>query len=742
MDVPEAAEALCQRRLPSGEPAIAAPLSSRVWRAVGHHAFVIPVFLVIAFVISWFVTQGTWKFFEIEQFGTYYDALADSICHGRLDVPEEAIAGEAFIRDGKDYGYFGMTPALFRIPLNAWWPDKAQRWSRISLVVASLVSVLYTYRIILTLVATERSEGEAGSGSRAGEMSADAVAGLEPNGSCSAEGVRGARGGLTALDRAMIALFLLCAGIGSTHVFLSSRPFIYHEAIAWGSTLALACGYYALRYVIDGKLHQLIEVGGTAFLAFFARPTAGAGAVLICALLMLMLLGRWIAALRPPDRGRWAQKLITGFGAIPCRHLLRDGILIGSFVAVTVVCYLATNYAKFRTFDGVPVKYYVQYLQDPHRMSITGGQQIHVGNFKTCGVAYFWRPGIQFRRQFPWMFMPRPTKVYPNAMIDDIEWASTIPSSMPWLFLLWGVGMAGALRGRLRVFRAIRQPMIGLGIGGSLILVTVGLTERYLHDIYPFFVLGAAAGLCWLLRSHVLVKSFTLLVLACTGLFAILANNAFALEYQRDAVWGVPLDRVAQFHRWRADLDALVWNEPLTLIETAGPTPPLAPVPGQLWKVRRTNSIYWHNGAKWVAISGPGTSDLYHLRVRFGVPAPGVMEPLLTRGVTEAGDFVYVVYLDKGRVQLGYDHWGIGGPKSAPVRVALDSWHDVLIDLDHINRCVTVQLDGVIILQHETDFYPARPDQVRVGSNPIGGLPTQPFSGVIELLTTANVGRE
>jgi hypothetical protein len=37
---------------------------------------------------------------------SFYDAQAQSLLHGRIDVPPEAIATEAFMRNGKAYGYF------------------------------------------------------------------------------------------------------------------------------------------------------------------------------------------------------------------------------------------------------------------------------------------------------------------------------------------------------------------------------------------------------------------------------------------------------------------------------------------------------------------------------------------------------------------------------------------------------------------------------------------------------------
>jgi hypothetical protein len=732
MHASDASEFVAEPAAPSREPAAGRDggWPRRLAGAVGEHAFVLPVFLIIAVVIGWFVTQGTGKFFVVEPFGTYYDALAKSLEHGRFDVPANDIAEEAFIRDGKYYGYFGMTPALFRVPLNSLWASRTGQWSRISLLVACLASVLYTYRIVLALLhatGTSKDPNNAGPVSRDAERSASASTPLRV--------AANRRWGK--FDRAIVALFLLCAGIGSTHVFLSARPFIYHEAIAWGSTLALASAYYLLRYLLDGRLHLLIEAGVAAFLAFFARPTAGAGAVFACGVLAMLLLAQGYILHQNQKQWNWLDRVWRALGATDRKRPLRDGIVIGACVLFTGCCYLATNYLKFRTFDGVPVKYYTQYLDDPYRMKITGGKQIHLGNFGTCFVAYFVRPGAEFRRQFPWVFMSgRRVIVGRGAVIDEIEGSSTVPGSMPWLVFLWAIGIALAVWGGPHAARATRLPILGMAIGGSVILVTVGITERYVHDIYPFFAIAAAAGVAWIVRRrNKAFKAACLGVLAITGLFAIGANCAFALEYQRDIVWGVPADRVAQFRHWRACLDGLLFGEPLKPIETADATPPEAVVPGQLWKVRQSHAIYWYNGERWQTVSSPSGADEYRLKVHFGAPPVGTLESLLTRGAAGAGDFVYVVYLSEHRVQFNFEHWGDPNVSAAPIRLVGGLKHDVRIEFDVVNGTVKVSLDGATMISARGAIRPAGPNQTWIGKNPIGGLPTKPFSGTIEPLS-------
>jgi hypothetical protein len=484
--------------------------------SIRRHLLPLSFLLAAGWVFCWFVTQGDWRLFQSDPFGQYYDALAQSIRHGRLDVPPEAIGAEAFIRDGHYYGYFGMTPALFRLPFNSLIPSMWGRWSRLSILLACLASLVITYRIVLQFLTQPRGYNLARS------------------------------------DRLLIGVFLTSAGVGSTLVFLTSRAIVYHEAAAWGSTLALGSAGELFVYLADGRRRNLAAAGALAFLGVFARPTAAAGALLALAVVALLLLGKAAASTqRPSAWRRWIDLMPSTLSTSTPARLRSDGLMMLAMVTITVACYLATNYAKFRTFDGVPVKYYVEYIKSPRRMALTGGHQIHPENFRTCFTAYFLRKGLQVRREFPWLFMPEGFHLFPEARIDYVEQSSTVPMSMPWLLAAAIAGGALIVWPPHPIFRAARLPVLGLAAGGCVVLVTVGITERYMHDMYPALLFAGAAGLSGLLGTRGKVRFIGGAALAAMGLFAICANVAFTLEYQRELVWGVPAEKREEFHRWR-----------------------------------------------------------------------------------------------------------------------------------------------------------------------------------------------
>jgi hypothetical protein len=131
----------------------------------------------------------------------------------------------------------------------------------------------------------------------------------------------------------------------------------------------------------------------------------------------------------------------------------------------------------------------------------------------------------------------------------------------------------------------------------------------------------------------------------------------------------------------------------------------------------------------------------------------GRHEPLLTSGVTGAGDFIYVIYEDAHHVRIGFDHWNGGAFVSDPIPVDYLVPHELWIstgalypdessesslqeikalDRARLRSHVTVMLDGKPVISSDTTTYPASPSSVTIGTNNIGGSSADPvFSGNI-----------
>jgi hypothetical protein len=480
---------------------------SKVWR---NHAYILPSFLISLVVCAWFVTWGDWNFFEPEQFCGFYDAQALSMIDGRLNVPPTAIASEAFVFEGKTYGYFGIAPALLRLPLIVAFDGMDGLWSRLMMMIACAINLICAYRILRLI-------------------RRDAVT--------------------TRNQRVLHSLFILCAGIGSTNVFLIGRSFTYHEAIMWGGTFGLLFAWTLLKYFAKPSLGLLALASLFAFMSFHSRATVGTGTLLaMCSLIGILI---WRAIANPQAAHSW---LAFGVTAKPFQHALIAAIA----VSVTVATYFGVNYAKFRTLNGVPLQYYNFYKQIPVRMQITSGRQIHIENIPTTLATYFGLHGVSFDRNFPWVFPSRDPMIVGSPAIDVVEGFSTYPTSMPALTLLAVAGCALLVRGSGDMIRRVRLPAITLLAGGGIILATVGITERYLHDLYPALIVCAAVGVTRL-ESERRAAGKTA-VIAVLSLISVALNCSFSLIHQRTTT-GSPLAKQIEFKQLQQSIDRLLHGQ-------------------------------------------------------------------------------------------------------------------------------------------------------------------------------------
>jgi hypothetical protein len=315
----------------------------------------------------------------------------------------------------------------------------------------------------------------------------------------------------------------------------------------WGSTFALAWAWALIRYFQTGSTRLLILAGSFAFLSFHSRPTAGTGT----------LLGLGIVAASLLSTGALAERL----GAGNIRNRRSSQILIlATAVLITLGVYFAVNYAKFRTFNGIPVQYYQLYVQNPERMQVTGGRQLHIENIPTATANYFGGNGIRLGYDFPWIYLNDRAHVIGSPSLDVVEPFSTVPVSMPALTVLAVIGGIAICRGNTAGACRARIPALALLAGGSIVLTTVGITERYLHDFYPGLILLAATGLAAAGGNR--YQRTATAILAMFTLVSVVLNCSFGLVFQRAAPWGVPVEKRTEFAHWQRSMASFFGQSP------------------------------------------------------------------------------------------------------------------------------------------------------------------------------------
>ncbi len=455
------------------------------------HVWAAASILVCGAVFAALVTGGTFRFLVEDSFGTFYDHQAASLLRGHLDVPGEALSGEAFVVGGKIYGYFGITPALLRLPLVA-----------SGIAFGKLIRIFLLGNFVAALVAAYALLCHA-TGTLCGE-------GKWPS-------------------RWATVVFLASTGLGSTLLFLGSRAYIYHEAVLCGAMFTLWTIWFSLRWFAAPTSRNWIGALACGALAIHARPSSG--------LFALCLVG--VVALH---RARLGVKNQTA---------VRRPLAIGALAALAILSFNGLSYLKFGTFDGSPLRFSVQYT--PERLARFDGKNFHVVNVPHNFDVYFVRPDFRLEPNFPYLFLGASQGAgYPGAKIDLAEPTLALPFAMPALFALAVIGGAWASLYAPAARTSLALLTLGVAPMAIALLTAIVTSHRYTGDFCPILIASAAWGLAVLDAEAIWIRRVALVLISMLAAVAIFVTGAISLFFQGDYVWGVP-DEVKQNYQHLRD---------------------------------------------------------------------------------------------------------------------------------------------------------------------------------------------
>jgi len=483
----------------------------------------------------------------------FFDAQAHALLDGHLDVDPSVAGIEGFVHDGRTHLYFGLVPALLRLPIAALTDHFDGRLGQLSMLLALSVAMAAAARLVWR--ARRHRRGDA------------PVARWEP----------WIAGGFTA-----------AVGLSSPLLFLASRPVVYHETELWGAATTLVALEATLAWWERATARALALASLAAAVAFNTRASVGGGAV--AALVLTGLLA--VAVGRVPRR--WLPALTVA-------------------VLVPVGLYAAVNQARFDSPFGVPFGDQVLSGFDAPRqatLASTGGTLFGPEFAPTAVVTYLRPDGVSLQRLFPWVTFRESTPVIGDATFDTLDRSASLPTVAPALVVLGLVGLASLLR------RGRRDPWlvtaIGAATGLASTLTIAFVANRYLADFTPALVVLAAVG-TWAVadrlgrwrgrhrRGGVLV----LIGLAATG---TVASLALALQSQR--LFILPSrDTRHDFVAFQYDLhDALGGGAPPG-VQRAGGIAGTAPR-GQVAALDDCRGLYWSDGRRWWPLELGGADGL------------------------------------------------------------------------------------------------------------------------------------
>jgi hypothetical protein len=629
-------------------------------------------FSCVAVYFVWLVTHGTWQLLGAENYSEFFDQLARSIVRGRLDVPADAVGMEAFVIDGRYYGYWGPFPALLRLPLaiyggHAWVGHTA----RLSSLIAGLITVLATRGIMDQLALWV---------------------------------------GRPVLARWFVTALWLALALGSPLPFLLGRTYIYHESILWAGAmaqLALWAGLMVLRTRRPGMMWAMTMAAGSAALT---RPTLGYGALLGTGLVLVLVL--WQG---------WRERSWDWLGSRP--RLKATGLIV--LLALGGVLPFAYNYVRFGLATRMPMEKYL--YASPGREEVTGqgrivGQIFQLANLGPNLRAYLTPGQLGLDRRFPF-FTTKAYETEPGQKLDNVEPHASLSVTMTGVLLLGVLGLAGFVQ---------RPPLLTL-VAGALATVVVicsctGLSERYLQDFLPWLTLGAGMGAAMLAgRSGLPAGGLRALL---TGLFLLSAVQfgAFAYTFQRLLAPATPdADKVA-FEAFSDRVnDALV---PLVRWLTVGSYPEVQVTDWQHLPperagqtVRRLSppAVLRHDGQFWQLVEG-SCDEIVKLDVEVTLPTadPRVNEPLLSIGRPGEATILILCNDGAGNLSAACDLYGRAFRVGPVFRPASRTFRLTLL-LDRLNGLIRVSHEGRLLLDYRHLPHPVAGLAPFIGENPFGG---------------------
>jgi hypothetical protein len=387
---------------------------------------------VLVFVLL--ATSGRpWHLFDRGPFSSdFYDAQARALSRGHLDVPPAVAGIEGFVVRGRTQFYYGIVPALARVPVSAATQALDGRLVLLSLTAALAVACLAGARLL--------------------QRARDAVGVAVP-----ARWWPWLTGG-----------FAVTIGLSTPLLWLSSRALVYHEAELWGAALAVLGFERVVAWWSSRSRRDLVWASVVASLALSTRGSSGIGPVLALGALA---------------------------GVVAWRRAWRDAALVVLAAVVPVALYAAVNLLRFGSLFAVPFdKQVLDSFSATRRAALAANHDTLFGlKFLPSAIVQYLRPDtVTPRALAPWLGWGRRADVLGDVTFDTVDRSASLPVTAPAYVVAGVIGAVAMVRRRLPA----SWPVVLVAALASVVptLTIAFIAQRYLADFVPVLVVAAAVG--------------------------------------------------------------------------------------------------------------------------------------------------------------------------------------------------------------------------------------------------------
>jgi hypothetical protein len=514
----------------------------------------------------------------------FYDLQGRALLDGHLWLQQGSIGIEAFNHGGHQYTYFGLFPTLIRLPVLALTHGLDAHLTLPSMLLAWIVTAVSCPLLVWRVRCQLRGDAALG---RAELVS--------------------------------IGAFVATVCGGSVLVYLAATPFVFDEDLAWSVALSVASFFLLLGVLERPSGRRILWCGLVITAANLDRVTTGIG----CALGALLLAGWFLLDRSGRERRRFALPLALA-GAIP--------------LAIAT----AINFSKFGLLFGLPMQDQVFTLTNAfrrHFLAVEGGE-VGIQFAPSNLLAYLGPDGLRFSTVFPFVTLPTtPAGIVGDVLFDRVYATTSVPASMPLLFLTTCIGLFACLRRRPAspAARGIALLVIASGVSAGAILLWGYIADRYLADFLPLLVVAGAVGLVELWRRMQgrgrRARRLAAVVVTALAFFGVVVNSTVSATPNDE--W-TPT-QLANFVSTEASFASATGAGLAGRVSHGAQLPAWAPA-GSLFDVGDCEGLYISNGEYFSTVPLQSYQHATWMAVDEGAPYIQVIELRLTTASGNAAE--------------------------------------------------------------------------------------------------------